>query len=132
MCDRLQPTRGAAGRSDWGRRPRWLVLPVALPCFLVFGLAVGTLVNLGLTGAGLQGQGSGLVKPASAATADQAAGVPPEACGQIQYIVDTACSLQQYDPEPPALRLCAAPPPKYTPVSATRRLHNPFVLAWPH
>src|SRR3546814_5791330 len=31
------------------------------------------------------------------ATADQAAGVPPEACGQIQYIVDTACSLQRYD-----------------------------------
>src|SRR3546814_11085845 len=119
MCDRLQPTRGAAGRSDWGRRPRWLVLPVALPCFLVFGLAVGTLINLGLTGAGLQGQGSGLVKPASAATADHAAAVPPAACGQIQYIVDTACSLQQYDRDASENPRCVARELHYNPWNAS-------------
>lgn len=112
--DRLQPTRAAAGPGDWWRRPRWLVLPVALPFFLVFGLAVGTLVNLGLTGAGLQGQGSGLLTPARAATADHTAAVPPEACGQIQYIVDTACSLQQYDHDASEIRRCVARELKYT------------------
>lgn len=111
---RFQLTLAATGPGDWWRRPSWLVLPVALPLFLVFGLAVGTLVNLGLTGAGLQSQGSGFVQPASAATA----AVPLEACGQIQYIVDTACSLQQRDRDASEIRRCVARELKYTMWSA--------------
>jgi len=96
--------------------PRWLMLPVALPLFLVAGLAVGILVNLGFNGgAGPEG---GFLTPASAATADGAAVSPPGACARMEYIVSTACALQQRDHDVEGARQCVAQELKYTMWSA--------------
>src|SRR5512138_823622 len=86
--------RGTAPRWPGSR---WMLLPVVLPLFLVGGLAAGTLVNLALSGIGLDlGDGEGaLLTPASAATTD--AGVPVGVCERMEYIVGTACALQQRD-----------------------------------
>jgi hypothetical protein len=107
-----------AGDGGWWRRPRWLVLPIVLPLFLVLGLAAGTLVNLGLTGAGMGGEGAGLLAPASASAADRSAGVPPETCQRMAYIVDTACSLKQRDHDATEIRRCIQRELKYTMWSA--------------
>ena len=113
--DRLHEALTGAGA--WWRRPRWLVLPVTLPLFLAFGLAVGTLINVALTGAGL-GQGAGLLPTGSAAAADRSALVPPAVCERMQYIVSTACSLQQRDRDGSEIRQCIARERKYTMWSA--------------
>lgn len=96
--------------------PRWILLPLALPLFLVAGLAAGTLINLGLSGIGL-GEGEGtLLTPASAATTD--AGVPAGVCARMAYIVNTACALKQRDHDIEGTRRCVAHELKYTMWSA--------------
>jgi hypothetical protein len=109
--DRLDET--LAGSGDWWRRPRWLILPVTLPLFLVGGLAVGTLVNVALTGEGTGRQG-GLLGPGSAAAAEQAGLVPAATCERMQHIVGTACSLKQRDHDASDIRSCIAHELKYT------------------
>src|SRR3546814_6921391 len=84
----LPATPAAAG---WWHRPRWLLLPLALPACIVVGLAVGTLINLALTGT-LGGEAGGGVLAPSAVAADHSALVAPEVCQRMHQIVDTACS----------------------------------------
>ncbi|MGF1628315.1 MAG: hypothetical protein ACFCUT_02490 [Kiloniellaceae bacterium] len=114
--DSLHETTAAA--SDWWRRPRWLVLPLALPVFLTFGLAVGTLVNLGLNGDWVGRQGSGQLAAAELDGGGATGMGPVEACGRMQYIVETACSLKQRDRDASDIRLCVAQELKYTMWSA--------------
>lgn len=95
---------------------RWMLLPLVLPLFLAAGLAVGTLVNLGISGIGLGGGDGGLLTPASAATTD--AGVPAGVCERMEYIVSTACALQQRDHDIEGARRCVAQELKYTMWSA--------------
>src|SRR5690606_14036299 len=101
--DERWPAHRAAG--DWWRRTRWLVLPVALPLFLVFGLALGTLVNLGLSG------GAGRSPAGTAVAAETAA---PAVCQRIEHIVGTACGLKQRDRDAYGIRHCVAQELKYT------------------
>jgi len=109
----------AAGPASWWHRPRWLVLPVALPVFLAFGLGVGTLVNLGLNGDWVGREGSGRVAAAELDGGAPAAGMlPAQACGRIQYIVETACGLKQRDRLASGISQCVAQELKYTMWSA--------------
>src|SRR3546814_11493424 len=81
----LPATPAAAG---WWHRPRWLLLPLALPACIVVGLAVGTLINLALTGT-LGGERGAGVLATGASAADPAARVGPE---------DGLARTQQVDP----------------------------------
>lgn len=112
--DRLHEALAAAGTGSGWRPPRWLVLPVTLPLFLVFGLAVGTLINVGLTGEGTGRQGAGLLAAGSAAAAEHTGVVPPAVCERMQHIVSTACGLQQRDRDASEIRHCIARELKYT------------------
>lgn len=118
MLCRLAKSRAEKGGwtgPRW-RAARWLALPVALPLFLVGGLATGTLVNLGLSGIGIPGAEGALLAPASAATTD--AGMPAGVCDRMAYIVNTACALQQRDHDVEGTRQCVARELKYTMWSA--------------
>src|SRR3546814_13487721 len=106
----LPATPAAAG---WWHRPRWLLLPLALPACIVVGLAVGTLINLALTGT-LGGEAGGGVLAPSAVAADHSALVAPEVCQRMHQIVDTACSLKQRDHDASEIRRCVAAELKYT------------------
>lgn len=114
---RLHDMLDSAARGGWWRRPRWLMLPVALPVFLVGGLAFGILVNLALNGEVIR-EGSGLLGSGSAAAAEAGGTAPAGACERIQYIVDTACSLKQRDRDAWEIRQCVAHELKYTMWSA--------------
>jgi hypothetical protein len=109
----------ATGPVLWWRRPRWLVLPVALPVFLAFGLGVGTLVNLGLNGDWLGREGSGRVAAAELGGGASVAGtMPAQVCGRIQHIVQTACGLKQRDRLASDIGQCVSQELKYTMWSA--------------
>jgi hypothetical protein len=119
--DRPHEMLGTGSGGAWWRRPRWLVLPVALPLFLVFGLAVGILMNLAL-GEGMGQAGAGLLGSGRAAAAEAGdtalAGAPAGVCERMQYIVDTACALKQRDHDAWGIRQCVAHELKYTMWSA--------------
>src|SRR3546814_17955528 len=106
----LPATPAAAG---WWHRPRWLLLPLALPACIVVGLAVGTLINLALTGT-LGGEAGGGVLAPSAVAADHSALVAPEVCQRMHQLVAPACSLKQRDHDAPEIRRCVPADLKYT------------------
>src|SRR3546814_17038814 len=93
--------------KDW----HTLDLHDALP--ILVGRAVGTLINLALTGT-LGGEAGGGVLAPSAVAADHSALVAPEVCQRMHQIVDTACSLKQRDHDASEIRRCVAAELKYT------------------
>src|SRR3546814_17880299 len=101
----LPATPAAAG---WWHRPRWLLLPLALPACIVVGLAVGTLINLALTGTRGGEAGGGVLAP-SAVAADHSALVAPEVCHRMPQIVDTACSQKQREHDASEIRPYTGP-----------------------
>jgi hypothetical protein len=114
LHETLAATGAGTGAGNWWRRPRWLVLPVTLPVCLVFGLAVGTLINLALTGEGIGRQGAGLLATGSAVAAERPGLALPGVCERVEYIVSTACSLQQRDRDASEISRCIARERKYT------------------
>lgn len=96
----------------------WLVLPLALPLFLALGLATGTAINLGFSGEWMGRQDTGRLSAAEAQVGLAGRAARAEACGRMQNIVETACSLRQLDHDSGGIRQCVSYELKYTMWSA--------------